>query len=575
MLRTPAVIALGITALFAAWISLDLGGPLATKTFDDLATTAVPLLASAACVTAALRTRAATRRGWALLGASAGAWALGNTVWSIYELGLGRDVPFPSLADAGYLAAVPLAALAMLAFPGASSGSHSRARALLDGAIISIALLATSWEFVLRSVYGTSTGGWLATAVGLAYPVGDVVVVSIVVYVASHVRPRSRLPFLLVAGGLVAMAFADSAFAYTTATGTYQTGDFLDLGWVIGYLLIALAALEAVAAPLADEPQAPHETSAVALLLPYAPLVVAIAAGITMEITEGALDPTMFWLAVAVFGAVLLRQAIVLRENLGLRRSAEAALRRLQQLESQRRQMLHNVTHDLATPLTPMRLHVEMMQQSGDELSAASARSLVVISRSIDQQARLVSDLRDLTRLEGRKLSIARATLALHQPIEAVVESYRELAASRGIALAARCDPDLVVDADSGRVSQVVTNLVTNALKFTPRGGRVTIEASARAGEAVIAVRDTGRGLSTDERSRLFQPFVQVHTQGSGMETGTGLGLFICRGIVNEHGGRLWVESEGPGHGASFLFTLPLAKKPLRLPEAQRAMELV
>jgi signal transduction histidine kinase len=107
------------------------------------------------------------------------------------------------------------------------------------------------------------------------------------------------------------------------------------------------------------------------------------------------------------------------------------------------------------------------------------------------------------------------------------------------------------------RLTQVLGNLLSNAIKFTPAGGEIVVEAEPHEKEVVVHVSDTGVGLTPEQMKQLFQPFTQVHEGAGKPKGGTGLGLYISKGLVGLHGGRLWVESQGPGHGTSFVFSLP------------------
>ena len=206
-----------------------------------------PLAAGIAAVLRSRTTAGPVRRFWLLLGAAALSWGLGQAVWTWYESILGREVPFPSLADVGYLAMPPLAAAALLSLPLAAPTLAGRVRTVLDGLIVAAALLMSSWILVLEQVFRAgSDSQLLAQAISLAYPIGDVVVITIVVYTALQVRQnRSRLPVSLplVGTGLVAFAVADSGFSYLTTLDAYNSGNGIDVGWFVGYALILLAAL--------------------------------------------------------------------------------------------------------------------------------------------------------------------------------------------------------------------------------------------------------------------------------------------------------------------------------------------
>jgi histidine kinase len=147
----------------------------------------------------------------------------------------------------------------------------------------------------------------------------------------------------------------------------------------------------------------------------------------------------------------------------------------------------------------------------------------------------------------------------LEELVRHAVDSFRATYAEKSVVLEADVTGRMPVKADAQRLTQVLFNFLTNALKFTPEGGRVRVVARADAEQAEVGVHDSGRGLTQREIDQLFKPFSQVHDPKETKEKGTGLGLYICKGIVEEHGGRVWVESDGRGKGSRFAFSVPLA----------------
>ena len=228
-------------AIFGAWVVLDLGGTRTTNAVDNLGQLLAPLIATGACGWAAWRS-AITRKAWAFLGASSLSWAVGQAIWCYYSLIRDVAVPFPSLADAGYLSAVPLAVVGLLAFPSNLRRVTSRLGALLDGMLIAGSLLFLSWATVLGPIYGSHQGDILRQVLSMAYPAGDVVLVSLVVILARHTALSNRRSLRLVMLGIIAFAVSDSSFAYFTEVNTYGSGSVFDIGWVVGYLLVALGA---------------------------------------------------------------------------------------------------------------------------------------------------------------------------------------------------------------------------------------------------------------------------------------------------------------------------------------------
>ena len=240
---TIAAAAAAVLAVaFIAWTALRIGGDQATIAVDDIGEAVAALIAALSCGLAAARTSSRTRLAWAFFAASAASWGIGEVVWSVYEVGLGVRVPFPSAADAGFLLAIPLAVAGVFAFTTAPGRLATRGEALLAGAIIALSLLFVAWALGLGKVYDMSNASPPVRLLGLAYPVGDIVTITVLVLALRRARRSELGSMFLLLGGLASAASADSAFAYLTAGGSYHAiGSLLDAGWVIGYLMIALA----------------------------------------------------------------------------------------------------------------------------------------------------------------------------------------------------------------------------------------------------------------------------------------------------------------------------------------------
>lgn len=304
--------------IFGLWVAFDLGGSWTTDVVDNVGQLIAPLIATAACIWAARRSRIA-RLAWSFLGASSLSWALGQAVWCYYALIRGVPVPFPSLADAGYLGAVPFAIVGLLAFPSELRRVTSRLRALLDGLLISGSLLFLSWATVLGPIYRSHQGGILKQVLSMSYPASDVVLVSLVVVLATHTSRNYRWNLCMVMGGMVAFAVSDSSFAYFTEVNNYGIGSVLDTGWVAGYLLIALGALWPEH-PTALESSDAERVTLASVLAPYG---LAAAAGVAAAVRIA--ERRRFGLFLALEGFILIvilagRQIITLLDNLTLNR---------------------------------------------------------------------------------------------------------------------------------------------------------------------------------------------------------------------------------------------------------------
>lgn len=226
-----------------------------------------------------------------------------------------------------------------------------------------------------------------------------------------------------------------------------------------------------------------------------------------------------------------------------------------------RDEVLRVVSHDLRNPIYVVDIAVDQILDAlaAGETGAAIQRRLRAVQLSAKQMSRLVRDLLDTARMQGSRLTIDPAPCDVVSLITEIVDTMASLAAEKGIRLeASATSASIVALADRDRILQVVSNLVGNAIKFTPREGRIVVAAERLQTEVRIRVADTGPGIDPEHQSRIFDRFYQAPGTS---RSGAGLGLAICKGIVESHGGRIWVESE-PGNGSTFCFTLPLGSFP-------------
>jgi hypothetical protein len=261
-------------------------GPQAVTAIDDIGEAVAAAIASVACAWAARRARGKDRLGWALMGISAALWAAGEVVWSIYEVGLGVEVPYPSLADAGFLAAVPFAIAGIRAFWSDARGTSTRWRVWFDGVIVAIALTSTAWGFGLRTVWDSDSTTKL---LDLAYPVGDILIGTVLILAIRRATHQQKGRMALLLAGVASYSIADSAFSFLTAQGAFgAVGNVIDTGWFAGYLLIALAAIYPDAPPKMAANQAPLDLWQLAL--PWMTLLTAAAGDLYSALSGHELD---------------------------------------------------------------------------------------------------------------------------------------------------------------------------------------------------------------------------------------------------------------------------------------------
>lgn len=217
-----------------------------------------------------------------------------------------------------------------------------------------------------------------------------------------------------------------------------------------------------------------------------------------------------------------------------------------------REEVLKIVSHDLRNPLHTIAMSAELLLES-DMPGEQRDRQLAIIRRAGERMNRLVQDLLDVAKLEAGRLSISRRAVRVSSLLSEAEEMLRPLAEEHGIRFTADGETATGwLQVDAGRVQQALGNLVGNAIKFTPRGGRITVRAESVNGAIRFSVSDSGTGIPQEQLSHIFGPFWQAHPAD---RRGIGLGLAITKAIVEAHGGRIWVESH-VGAGTTFYFTL-------------------
>lgn len=282
-------------------------------------------------------------------------------------------------------------------------------------------------------------------------------------------------------------------------------------------------------------------------LLHGADLIGVLVLGFESELAFGAVHRSFALLLAQSAAAALARAGEFERERDG-RREAETTAHA-------REEVLAVVAHDLRNPLGVISGTIDLLRDF-DVAPEQRGRLLAAAARSIQQMKRLVSDLLDVTRYENGRLVVDTQEVDAATLIDDAIDAARSAMAERTLALVASpVAANLRVIGDRGRLAQVFGNLLANAIKFTPDGGRISIRAWRDGGMVTFEVADTGPGIQPTDRERLFDRFWQAKPSDL---RGIGLGLAITKAIVDAHGGRIWVESE-PGTGSRFTFALPSA----------------
>jgi len=232
---------------------------------------------------------------------------------------------------------------------------------------------------------------------------------------------------------------------------------------------------------------------------------------------------------------------------------------RLKELSQLKSEFIMKASHELKNPLTGLTMNIALLRESAfDGLREKERQLLGSAEEDLRRLRVLVNDLLDLSRMEAGKLTMEIGTVSLAPIVEKALEAMRAQAEELAIAVSAELPGELpAVLADANKILWVLTNLVGNALRYTPRGGLVRISAEQEEASVRVEVRDNGQGIPYEDQARLFEKFFQARGGATGS---LGIGLAICKEIIRAHRGAIWVES-APGQGSAFSFTLPRADK--------------
>ena len=562
-------------ALAAVYFALPKGGAAQSVIYEGLGGTA-----SLAILWAIRRHRPARPLPWIL-------FALGNTCFVIGDvIGLFEmNPPVPSAADVFYLAGYPLfaAGLLLLMF---SAGGRSRVAALVDAGIVAFAFAIVQWLAVMGPAIQSGGGNLAMRIVSGLYPAMDIVLLA--GFVGFFVSPAWRATsfrYLLLA--VTALVVGDEIAGI--AGTTYMPGDAIDVTWMLSYVFLATAALHPSMRELSEPRRLPTlHVSAWRTGLLAGALLTGPAVLVAQSLRREELDVyQIVGLESAIALLVVARLTGILRalERIRLRERAARALAEeaqsqlatknaeLVEADKLKDEFVALISHDLRTPLTSIIGYVELaLDEDVDPPLDDERRSyLRVVARSSERLLRLVDDLLFVARVQAGQLDLKVVSLDLAAAAAQAVHEALPRAEQHGLALSFVGDTAVSVEADRGRIFQLLDNLISNAIKFTPEGGRVDVRVTRTPDGAVLEVADTGIGLAPGDVERVFDRFFRAESATDRQIAGTGLGLFIARAITEAHGGRISASS-APNAGTTFRIELPARVTPR--PDAS-AKELV
>jgi signal transduction histidine kinase len=498
-------------------------------------------------------------------------FAAGNLFFAVADIIFNQLVnpPTPSVADWFYLAGYPVlaAGLVLLLIRG---GGHHRLAALGEASIVTFAFALFQWVWIVDGIVDGS-GSAASRAVNAAYPMMDAVLLAGLA--GFFVTAAWRTPaFLLLVTSIVSLLVSDEV--YGVNSNSYRSGDWTDLGWLLSYILWAAAALH----PSMRELSQPRRrrsrlrVHSVRIALLAAALLSAPFVLLVQYLRDAPLNvPAVVRAATAISIFVLMRLVGILRALERLRdreRSARADAEQAQMLLAMQNDQLVAadklkdefvalISHDLRTPLTSIIGYVELSLEDAESPLDEERRSyLQIVSRSSERLLRLVDDLLFVARLQTGRLILERSDLDLCTIAAQAAEEARPRAEAKQLELEFIGDAPVMIEGDKGRIFQLLDNLISNAIKFTPECGRVEIRAVQTDGVAVLDVSDTGIGVGADEAELVFDRFFRSSRVAAQQVPGTGLGLFIARAIVDAHAGTI-AASTREGGGTTFHVELP------------------
>jgi signal transduction histidine kinase len=494
------------------------------------------------------------RLAWRLFAAGLLSNVVADAISGYYEIALDKEPAVPSVADAFYLSSYPLL-LAGIVLLLRGLGSIRTRAAVLDAVIVAVAAGTVQWIFFVDPYLHTSDKPF-TRAVEMTYPTMDLLMFVALAQLALGIGIRTTAYQLMVLS-VALWIVGDEIFGLSV--DNYTAGGWLDLFWLGSYVIWGAAGLDPSAkeSPVRDRREVPRLTRGRVVLLAAALLT--IPAVILVE---------HFWhghdlhpISIAI-GATLLTVLVVARFA-GLVHAVESARvaereanERLRELDRLKDDFVSTISHELRTPLTSISGYVELAREQADPETSGY---LEVVERNAARLLALVNDLLFVARLQSGRFELDVEHVDVGRLVAESVASAKPQALDANVELRLRLSGgDTAVRGDRRRLGQVIDNLVSNAIKFSPDAGTVDLTVEQRNGFILIEVEDRGIGISEAERERLFERFFRTQGALDRQIPGTGLGLYITKSIVEAHGGTVAARSVA-GEGSSFVVELPAA----------------
>jgi signal transduction histidine kinase len=508
--------------------------------FSEIAYVIIPIAAGAALVAAALTLRGRQRTAWVTIGAGVVLWGVGELIWVFYEYALSTEVPYPGWADVAYVAGYPVILAGILLLPHVKPLRLERVRITVDAMAGTVAVAAIMWvAYLSDQVYIDPEVGFFEQFVNLMYPMGDVILlIAVMILATRRSEQRFDVRLLALAAGLIITVLADVLYVVQVEAGSYVSGGKLDSLWLFAYGAFALAAWYLLH-PAANLEQPDRSTRYWQLIAPYGAIVVLFALTLWHVGGEGSVLEVATALVALL---VIIRQGVAIRENREL-------------VEQQRNDLIASISHELRTPMTSVTGFTEVLHEEWEILDAEQrAEMLSIVNHQARHVNRIVTDLVGLARdnLKFSDLEVEPCDLA-----NIIVDAETMLGDRLHATVAAdtHLEPGLWVEADSHRLTQVVVNLLTNAVRYG--NGEVRVDAYRRNGDASLEIHDDGPGVPKRFEETIWERFERGAHRYDASIPGSGVGLPIARAIVHAHGGSITQHRSDRLGGACFVVSLP------------------
>jgi signal transduction histidine kinase len=556
----------------------------AAQSFDEIVQISAYLIAALAFGQAAMRDWLRDnpfRNAWIWLSLAFFSNAIAEAIYGFLLVFLHENNPFPSPADFFYLAFYPFAAIGILSIPSPLRTGGQRIKILLDAAILLGVVASAIIVLLIGPLALQPAQNMLTLADSLSYPVGDMLLIFALVFLFLRgIEPRHRILIVFLAAGMAAVVYADYSFTYLGLTNSYVPGNALvDPFWPLSALITAIAPLiesrymprAGTSATLAADQVPFLEKTIGRQVIPYLALPALV---FFLWLSQTAHDdkaffPTLEIVTLVVIAAIVARQIITIGDLEETRSENERA----RQLDSLKDQFIENVNHELRTPLMSMQLYLDAL--SSTHRAITEERRATLIARTQESTKMLISlvegilDIRRIDQHAPLANPVPVPVLPVVRDVFTHVALPDDARAARNITLSIY--PDLVIYGEQVRLYEILQNLVSNSLKYSDPGtpiecyGRVLTERPRQIPSSIpfpaaeLRIRDYGFGIPPDQIPLLFRRFVRLPRDLTSTIVGTGLGLYLCKSLVESMRGMIWVESAGvPGEGSTFHIILPL-----------------